>query len=285
MNQWHLVKVHSVEAGDERERQHDGADDREDFHDLIESVGLHRQVRIKARRDEVTVAFVQVHYADEVVVDITKEPADSVRDVLVTFAAQSTKNFPLVNADSTQSLESVFEGKNRFEEFGVGLFERRAFDADHFLVESFHHGQVCIHHAVDEVVGDVCWTFCKERVFTYHGAANGVEARHGEAVVRHQTLGPQKEVDVDGLNGSALARRGRSRTCVSICCLVSEVPKPVKNQIRIAFVRFDLRRGCHIQGVFDEEWVELQNLRQNLSVAWTLLVKAHPDERPALVHQ
>lgn len=71
----HVGEVHSVNAGNEAERDEDGGNDGKYFHDLVHAVAYAGEVHIHHAGEQVAVGLYGVYYPDGVVIQVAQEEA------------------------------------------------------------------------------------------------------------------------------------------------------------------------------------------------------------------
>ena len=176
------IDVHAVDAGDEREGQHDDGDDGEDAHDLVDAVAGESIGSIGEAVDDFEVLVGDVAELEEVVDDIAKILLHMlVQDGVVDgFELLDDGDLPADDAAEGDDIAAQ-EGELLDDAFGVRL-EEGVFNGVDAPVDLVEDGEDVVHKLVDEGVEGVVGAASEQtlalvggRLAAFEGGYEGLE--------------------------------------------------------------------------------------------------------------
>jgi hypothetical protein len=149
---------------------------------------------------------------------------------------------------------------------GIRLLEDLLLHLVEPLPELFDLREVVVDHRIDDPIHEQAGPLTQDPIVFRAHVADFVDRTRHPGVNGHQILRTQEEIDV--FRGEAMLRR-------------LEVD-PVKNQIEVIAVRFDLWMVNFRERIFHGELVEVEHVGQDAGLVWRGRLQRHPDPDTAV---
>ena len=196
------IDVHAVDAGDEREGQHDDGDDGEDAHDLVDAVAGEGIGGIGEAVDDFEVLVNDVAELEEVVDDVAKVLLHVRVQHGVVDGFELLDDGNLLADDAAQGDDIAAQQGDLLDDFfGVG-FEECLFDGVDAFIDLVEDGEDVVDELVDEGVEGVVGAESEQTVALVFVGLAGFEGGHErlERAVVHgdDVVGTDEEIDFGG---------------------------------------------------------------------------------------
>ena len=196
------IDVHAIDAGDERERQHDDRDDGEDAHDLVDAIAREGVGGVGEAVDDFEVLVGDVAELEEVVGDIAEVLFHVLMQDGVIAGFELQDDGDLLPDDAAEGDDiAAQQGELLDDALGVGG-EEGVFDGVDALVDLVEDGEDVVDELIDEGVQGVIGALTQQlraRAFVRLAALAGGDEGLERAVVHcDDIIAPEEEIDFAG---------------------------------------------------------------------------------------
>ncbi len=242
--QWN---VHAPHAGQHGQRQKDGRDHRQHFHDDVQAIRYRRQVGVQDAADPVLEhdrLFGQPH---ELVVHIAKAVRNLVVDQWKLPARQPANRIALRDDNAPQRCKIALDCKNAAHEIRLHAQDRRFFERVDLLFQDVDLGPIVFDHRIDDPVHHCRGTLRQHVLMLVADHPQLRDTARSAVVHGHEVIAAQEEIDI---------------VCREFTLRVVEVDA-VKNQVKVAGIGFDFRRVNTAERILDRQRMEMEHVGQN----------------------
>ncbi len=267
--------VHAVHPGQHGQGHEDRGDERENLHDLVHTIGLHRQVRVQQAGHAILKERGLVGHPHELVVDVAKAVRHRLGDLGELAPGEPGHRVAFGQGHAAQAGDLRLQPENLLERVHARVVEHRSLDRFEPCLENVHRRPIAVHHVVDDAMQKRNGTFGEHVVMLDAERLLKRDGRRRHRVDGHEQIGGQEEVDVLRL------------------CLVHLLVRHdlVQDQIEKPVVAFDFRMVPPLERVLDRQLMKVEDALQQWAVflGWSLDVDPDllggPGNQPGRVHR